>query len=117
MSKSKLNSFCREFVAILTGDDAVATAEKAWRQAKSALDVQIAALKGDIVNKEDAVESAAEELKLARVNNGKLITDRGDFINNLLKAKNNLTLAEKAVADHQAKIEFLEQQLVDLSKE
>ena len=44
---NKLNSFAKQFVAIIKGDDAEAKAAKVWRQAESAFKVQIAALGGD----------------------------------------------------------------------
>lgn len=114
---SKLNSFCKEFVAIIKGDDAEVRAQKAWRQCESGLKVQIAALKGDVIAKEDKVENAKEALGLARVNNGQLISDRETYVANLIDAKNRLTKAEKELEQHNAQIAFLEEQYKQLSAE
>ena len=72
---NKLNAFVKEFKAIIVGDDAEALGFKNWRKAESGLKVQIAALNGDIIAKEDALENAQENLVKARVNYGKEIAD------------------------------------------
>ena len=74
------------------------------------LKTQIASLNGDTISLEDKVEDAKEALKLARVNNGKLITDRNEYVRNLLNAKNALTDAEEALEIHLEKIAFLQEQ-------
>lgn len=114
---NKLNSFCKEFVALVKGDDVEAKAQKVWRQAESGLKVQIAALKGDVIAKEDKVENAKEGLTLARVNNGNLISDREMYVSYLIEAKNKLTKAEKELEQHNAQIAFLEEQYKQLSAE
>lgn len=112
---NKLNSFAKQFVAIIKGDDAEATAQKVWRQADSALKVQIAALKGDVIAKEDNVEQAKEALTKARVNNGNSITSRESYVSNLIAAKNVVTKAEKELEQHNAQIAFLEEEYKNLS--
>ena len=59
---------------------------------------------------QDKVEDAIEALRLARVNNGKLITDRNQYVRNLLDSKNALTDAQDALAAHLEKIAFLQEQ-------
>lgn len=114
---TKMNSFVKQFVAILTGDDADARAAKVWRQAESALKVNMAALDGDVIAKEDAVTAAQEELRLARLNYGEEITIRRDYIDNLIDAKNNLDNAIEALEDHRAKLAFLKEEHAKLSEE
>ena len=58
---SKMNSFVKQFVAAVKGDDVEVQAQKAWRSAESALKVQIAAREGDTISLEDAVNQAKEE--------------------------------------------------------
>ena len=110
MSVSKTKSFVKECIAILKGDDAEATAQKILRQADSAFKTQIASLTGDTIALEDKLEDAVEALRLARLNNGKLITDRSSYISNLLRAKNNVTDAEEALEAHVTKLDFLKEQ-------
>lgn len=110
MSVSKTKSFVKEVVAILTGDNAEATAQKILRQADSAFKTQIASLTGDTIALEDRLEEAKENLRLARLNNGKLISDRNSYIRNLLEAKNAVTSAEETLEEHNAKLEFLQEQ-------
>lgn len=105
-----MKSFVKEVVAILQGDNAEATGQKILRQADSALKTQIASLNGDTISLEDRVEDAQESLRLAKVNNGKLITDRNQYVRNLLDAKNALTDAQDALSAHLEKIAFLQEQ-------
>ena len=107
---NKMKSFVKEVVAIISGDNAEATGQKILRQADSALKTQVASLNGDTISLEDKVEDAKEALRLARVNNGKLITDRNEYVRNLLNAKNALTDAEEALEIHLEKIAFLQEQ-------
>ena len=117
MSKTKVKSFINSFVALVSGESDTVLAEKVWRQAESALASQIPALKGDLVTLEDKVEEAKEKLEKARLNNGNLISRRESYVEGLLIAKNAVTIAEETLADHKAKIAFLEEELKNLSKE
>jgi len=118
MSTAKvMNSFVKQFIAVIKGDDAEATAQKVWRQANSALTSQISSMKGDLIGKEDKVIEAKEALSLARVNNGKSISDRNKYIQDLTNAKNKLTEAEKELNNFNNLIKFLEDELSSLSKE
>ena len=114
---NKLNAFVKEFKAIIVGDDAEALGFKNWRKAESGLKVQIAALNGDIIAKEDALENAQENLVKARVNYGKEISDRDAYIASLIKAKEGLKAAEKQLSAHKDTIAFLEEQYALLRAE
>ena len=103
-------SFVKEIVALLKGDDAEATAQKVLRQADSAFKTQIASLTGDTISLEDKVEEAKENLRLARLNNGCLISDRNSYIRTLLNAKNSLITTEQELEAHISKLEFLNEQ-------
>ena len=117
MSKTKVKSFINSFVALVSGESDTVVAEKVWRQAESALASQIPALKGDLVTLEDKVEEAKDKLAKARLNHGTLIEKRETYVAGLLIAKNAVTLAEIALAEHKDKISFLEEELINLSKE
>lgn len=114
---NKLNSFAKQFVAIIKGDDAEAKAAKVWRQAESAFKVQIAALGGDLIRKEDAVTQAEEKLAKALVNNGSEITDRDAYISDLILAQEFLRQSQKNLTAHKDTIEFLEKQYAKLKAE
>jgi hypothetical protein len=113
---NKMKSFVKEVVAIIAGDNAEATGQKILRQADSALKTQIASLNGDTITLEDTVEYAQENLRIARVNNGKLITDRNVYVRSLLDAKNVLTDAQDALNSHLEKIAFLQGEYDSLDK-
>jgi len=112
---SKLNSFVKEFKALIEGDDSGVKAQKAFRSADSALKVQIASQKGDVIKLEDDVENAIEVLDKAKVNGGNQITDRDYYVEQLVASKNRVILAEKALKDHNSKLAFLEETLASLS--
>lgn len=114
---NKVKSFVKQFVAVVTGDDNAAKAQKALRQADSALKTQIASLTGDIITLEDAVTTAKENQTLARVNKGNPITDRTNYVEGLLASKNKVTLAEEALKTHKDKIAFLEGELGSLNED
>jgi hypothetical protein len=117
MAKTKVTSFVNQFLALVKGDSATVQAEKVFRQAQSALNVQINSLKGDTINFEDAITEAQEELAKAKVNNGLAITDRGSYVQVLLNKKNKLTTAEENLEGHKAKLSFLEETLKSLEAE
>lgn len=114
---TKAKSFIQGFVAAIKGDNAEAQAAKVWRQAESGLTMQIAALKGDLIRKEDAVTDAQEALDGARINNGQIITNRDSYVQGLITAKENLTVAEKQLEAHQKTIAFLEEEYANLKAE
>ena len=113
----KMKSFLKEFVATVKGDSAEALGQKVLRKVDSALQVQIASLTGDIIGLEDTVETAKENLSLARINKGVLFTDGAAYIQNLLRAKNAVTEAEEALELHKEKIKFLKAELKALDEE
>lgn len=112
-----VKSFVKSFIAVIKGDDVTAQAEKAFRQASSALNTQISSLGGDTVTFEDAVLDAKEKQQVARINGGQPISNRNTYVQNLLNAKNEVTKAEEAHETHLAKIKFLKDELAELEKD
>lgn len=113
----KIASFVRQFVAAVKGDNVEVLAQKALRQADSALKTQISSLEGDTIAKEDRVTDVKEAQEAARINRGQPITDRNAYVRNLLDAKNNVTLAEEDLKTHKEKIAFLKGELDALNAE
>lgn len=111
MSKTKLQSFKDQFVAFVKGDDEGVLAEKVYRQKQAGLNAHISSYKGDVVDLEVKVEEAEENLIKARLNNGKLITDRSAYIKQLVAAKEALTDAKEDLEDKKDIIEFLKEEL------
>lgn len=105
-----MKSFIKQFVAIIKGDDAEVLAQKTYRQASSALKSQISSLEGDTINFEDKVTEAEEALAMARLNNGVKITDRDQYVQNLVNAKNRLSDAQDDLQEHVDLINFLKQE-------
>lgn len=113
---NKLNSFAVQFAAAIKGDNVEVLAQKAWRNAESALKVQIANLEGDVIRKEDAVEEAKEKLNSARINDGKPITNRTNYISALIDAKSSLEDSEYALEAHLKTTNFLKEEYLALGK-
>ena len=85
-----LKNFVQAVEAKLKGEDASTVAKKIQKQADSAFKAHIASLTGDTIALEDAVESAQEALDNARINNAQTISNRNQYVQNLVAAKNNL---------------------------
>jgi hypothetical protein len=117
MAKTKVTSFVNQFLALVKGDSATVQAEKVFRQAQSALNVQISSLTGDTINFEDSLQEAQESLKKAMVNNGQSISDRAKYVSLLLECKNRVTAAEEDLESHKAKLAFLKDSLAALEAE
>jgi len=114
---NKMNSFVKEFVALIKGNNIEVTAQKAWRQAESALKSHIAVKEGESIRLEDDLEEAKENLNKARINNGEEIKDSPLYINNLIRAKNKLIQAEEAYELHIEELQFLREEYANLSKD
>jgi hypothetical protein len=112
-----VKSYVKQFAAILKGDDAEATAQKALRASDSALKTQIASLTGDLISLEDALEQAQENEKLALLNNGKVPTDRNAYVRNLIVARQSVIDAEENLYEHKETIAYLQSKLEELSSE
>ena len=117
MTKTTVNSFVKQFIAAVKGDDVEVQAEKVWRQANSALKSSISSMEGDLIEKEDKVTEAEEKLAKARINKGYTISDRSSYISNLISAKEGLKKAQKELDAHIATIEFLKEEWENLKKE
>jgi hypothetical protein len=109
-------SFVEEVVALIQGDNAEAKAQKIKRQADSALKTQIATLTGDTIVLEDKLEIAKENLRLAKLNYGKEIENRNEYVQNLIKAKNAVVEAEDALTTHSETLLFITNELETLVK-
>jgi hypothetical protein len=117
MSKTMMNSFVKQFIAEVKGDDVEAQAEKVWRQANYALKSYISSMEGDLIEKEDRVTEAQEKLTKARINRGIAISDRNSYITGLIVAKEGLKKAQKELDAHIATIEFLKEEWENLKQE
>lgn len=114
---TKMNSFVKQFVAVVKGDDAEALGMKVWRQCESALTGQISAMNFKTISLEGVVAEAEEKLASARVNNGNKVSSMENYINNLTEAKNTLIRAEKALKDHNTQLDFLKAEYEALKSE
>ena len=100
-------TWVKQFIALATGNDEEADAQLAKRQALAGLKAQIATMEGEEINKEQLVTDASEKLEKAKLNYGKPITNRTDYVSHLIKCKNTLTEAEESLMNHRETLEFL----------
>jgi uncharacterized protein YifE (UPF0438 family) len=115
--KTTVASFINQFVALVTGDDVQVKAEKVWRQASNALKAAIPSAEGDTIAFEDAVEVAVDNLNKARINNGQPITDRSQYVVNVLRRHEALEIAQENLELHLKKVAILKAELETLSAE
>ncbi len=117
---TKVESFISQFVALVKGDEAAVIGAKVFRQATSAFKVQIAALEGGLIRKEDQLENAKENLEKARLNFGVELNDaaqNGGYCEKLISCQNVIEQAEKDLVAHKKTIAFLESQYAKLKTE
>lgn len=113
----KVNSFIKGFVALVTGDNAKATAERTLRAADSALNIHIHVIDGELIKLEQNVEDAKEKEAQALLNFGRPITDRDDYVQGLVNAHNAVTEAESALDAEREKLNFLKEKLEEINAE
>lgn len=116
-TSKKVNSFIKGFVALVTGDNATATAEKVLRSADNALNVHIQVLKGDLIGLEQSVEDAREAAKNALLNNGETINDRDTYVQGIIDADNAVTEAQEELKEAKTMLTFLEEKLAEINAE
>jgi len=115
MSTKNVTNFVKLIIALITGDDAQATAIKIQKKAAAALTAQIAVKNAFTLSLEENVEQAEERLQLARINNGELITNTDVYIKNLLAYRRALLVEEKVLGEHLDVIAFLKATLSDVN--
>lgn len=99
----KGQSFAKEVLAKLKGDDAEALSQKIARKAISAVDGQLAALRAKEVDLENELEDATEALHSAKyptvvfTNNSSYIENIRIYQNNFDKAKENLENVKESI--------------------
>jgi formylmethanofuran:tetrahydromethanopterin formyltransferase len=99
--------FVKEVVARIKGDDAEAKASKIARKAISAIDVQIATLKGKVVEAEVNVESKEESLKAALYPT-EVFSNNQIYCENIRRANEAFEAAKDELEDLNASIKFFE---------
>ena len=111
MSTVKKGSlFVKQVVALLKGDDTEALANKIARRAISAVEVQIASLKGKIVEAEGEVETATERLHKATYPT-QMFTDGASYCSGIIRAQEALDRTKEALENLNETLKFWETQL------
>lgn len=106
-----MNSFVKQFIAYVKGDDAEVLAQQTHRKAVAALNSQISEFEGDLVDLEERLMTAKEALDTARINDGKAIKNRNDYSSRLVAAKNEILNCEDAIVEHKKTLEFFKSEL------
>lgn len=107
----KVTTFLKLAVAIISGDNAEATALKIQAKSKATLRAQIAVKTATTLDLEEVLQEKKDARNLARVNNGQLITDKTDYLQGILNAKRNEETAQANLDQHLADIKTLEEEL------
>ncbi len=114
--KENVSLFIQLVVAAVKGDDAAAVGIKIQKTAIAQIRAQVAAKNAHTLTLEDNLESAKDALANARINGGVIISDSAEYIRGLLVANKNIETAEDAIAKHEKDIQFLTEQLSNISK-
>lgn len=117
-TNTKIKSFIKQFIASVQGDSAKASAQRNFRLANSAYEIQIALVKGEIVRLEAAVLIAEENDKKALSNNGYEITGDGTgYIELQFQAAKAVSQAKENLIEAQERLEFLQGRMALINQE
>lgn len=108
----KVNSFMKQVVARLKGDDNEVVAQKVARKAMSAMEGQIAALKAQVVDDEQRVEDAQEALDNA-IYPTAVFSDNRAYCQRIADAQARLESAQETLKATQDSIDFFTALLKD----
>jgi hypothetical protein len=121
MNGKTVKSFFREVTAFLKGDTDAVKAERIYRQALNAYNLQISARQGLLIAKEQEIEAAEQALRDIRINRGNDISvedlTSGAFVQRVLQAKANLAKIRKEKADTEKELEQLREEIAWLDRE
>jgi hypothetical protein len=102
--------FAKEVIARLKGDNQEALGNKIARKAVSAFEVQIAGIKGKIVEAEVAVENAEESLKNAMYPTV-LFSDGTEYCSSIARAKETLNVKTEELSNLNENLKFYTEML------
>jgi len=111
MAKSTVKTFVEQFVALVKGDEAAATAAKVERQRIAALNTAFHNANGDLVDKEQRVQDAEDYVVKCRLNHGREISNRQSYVSNLIAATEKVKDAQEALEAHQLLISTLKAEI------
>lgn len=114
-STTKGKLFLKEVLARLTGDTNEVKASQIARKAISAMEGQIAALKGKRVDDENNVENKEEALKNA-IYPTTLFNDNQQYTSGIVAAQNALDVAKSTLAETEDSIQYFEELLANSIK-
>lgn len=102
---NKVSNYIKQTLAFLKGDEEGQLAARNERKADSILRGQLATLENEKVNAEIALETAQDELAIAKYPT-KLIGSPESYIEGIKSAREKVVKAEKHVKDIQSSIEY-----------
>ena len=107
--KNKMSKFEEKFKALVSEDKSEMEAKRSWSVVESAFVSKLAILKSDLIGLEIEEEDVKDTLEKAKVNAGKVITDRTVYLQNLIGCKNQLSDIENKITELKETIKFLEE--------
>jgi hypothetical protein len=112
----KTGLFVKEILARLTGENTDAQAAKIARKSISAIEGQVAALKGKVIDDENKVEDAEEALKAA-IYPTSLPSDSSSYTRTIVNAKSSVDAAKEVLDATKASISYFEGLLTEVTEE
>ena len=104
-----MSKFEEKFKALVSEDKSEMEAKRSWSVVESAFVSKLAILKSDLIGLEIEEQDVKDTLEKAKVNSGKVITDRTVYLQNLIGCKNQLSDIENKITELKETIKFLEE--------
>lgn len=108
MSKATVSKFIKQTIALITGDDAEKTAVRIERKASTGVRSELILQEQEVVNLEDRLIDAKENVTRALSNNGILIEDMVEYMRNLVSAGQAVDHLEEEIEDRKELLDFLQ---------
>lgn len=109
-------TFIETLKAYIKGDDESIKSLKIQKKAKSLLKIEIANIDNAIIKQQDAIENAEEKLKEAKMNFGSTEFNDDEYVNTIVKHRNNLTEAQEKLENFEEHKIYLEELLKEVSE-
>ena len=102
-----MSKFEEKFKTLITADKSEIEAKRSWNVVDSAFISQLAILNSDLISLKIEKQSAEDYLESAKLNSGKLVSDRTIYLQHLIDYKNKLSNIENQITELEETIKFL----------
>lgn len=104
-----MSKFEEKFKTLVTADKSEVEAKRSWSVVDSAFISQLAILNSDLIGLKIEKQNAEDYLEKAKLNSGKLVSDRTIYLQHLIDYKNKLSNIENQITELEETIKFLKE--------